>query len=83
MNLLSAFGGGLWIIILLIASGAAYFFVRAYKASQSGSSVYNPQLKRTLYSDKNVPIYKTGYFILGCIAVVALIGAIAIMISER
>jgi hypothetical protein len=66
------------ILIALPLIGALIFGYKAYKASKSGSIVYTKDQyggsKDAITSDKNVPIYKIGYFWFSVILVAATIG---------
>lgn len=81
MTLLSVFGGGLWIIILIGVIGtsiAAYFGLRS---SRSGSQQQTPGGQ--VYSDKNIPFYKTGGGVFAIILFIATIVAVIVMINDK
>ncbi len=67
---------------MLIAGGAGLFWYLAIKASKSGSKVQDKS-GTTVYSDENVPVWKTGYGIFAIILTVALIVAYFMMRSDR
>jgi len=81
MNLLSAFGGGLFIIPLLFLTGIVVFTISGIRSSKSGSKQQTQ--KGTIYSDKNIPFYKTwqAKFVLGLL--IALVIIIIWMYNER
>jgi CRISPR/Cas system-associated protein Cas5 (RAMP superfamily) len=81
MNLLSTFGGGLWLIPTITAIGAIVFGVFTYMSSKSGST---QQTKKGIeYSDKNVPFYQNGYFYFSLICLLATIVIIIWINSEK
>lgn len=65
----SVWGKQLWMLPLLTIAGALIFLLKAYKASKSGSKV--GQGNQTVYSDKNIPIYKIPFFWYGAVLIVA------------
>lgn len=76
MNILSAFGGGLWIIIVILGGGAALAWLAAYRASKSGSKQWNDRLGKYELSDKNLPIWKCkGPFWFAVMLTLATIGS--------
>lgn len=81
MNLLSAFGGGLWLIPLGLLIGAVWSAYRGIKYSSSGSQQQTGGGQT--YSDKNVPFHKTGAGLFSIILFVLFIGAVIWMISEK
>lgn len=83
MTLLSAFGGGLWIIVLLEFAGLAIFGYKGYMASKSGSRRQDQHTGEWVDTPGNIPFYKTGYGVLFLILLFATIATVWIMISER
>lgn len=81
MQILSAFGGGLFLIPLLILLAAAYSFYRGIKASKSGSTIQDKY--GTASSDKNVSFFQTGGGIFSIILFAALILVIILMLKDR
>jgi len=79
MTLLSAFGGGLWIIPTITFLGSLWSFYRGYRSSKSNSSLTNIRVDNT----GNVPIYQTSGFVFGCILLAATIGIVLWMNSEK
>lgn len=82
MNLLSAFGGGLWIIPVGLFLAAAWSAYRGYRSSKSGST-YQDKSGRQIESSDNVPFYKTGGGVFSIILTLALIVVIILMINDR
>lgn len=82
MYLLSALGGGLWIIPLITGLGALYSAYRGYKASKSGSFTID-QYGNRKDSDVNVSYFKTGGGVFSIILAVATIVFIIWMNSEK
>lgn len=82
MNLLSVFGGGLWIIPIGLFLGAAYSAYRGYRSSKSGSTYQNPD-GTTSSSNINVPFYKTGGGVFSIILTLALIAVIILMVNDK
>jgi hypothetical protein len=82
MNLLSSFGGGLWIIPVGLFLAAAYSAYRGYLSSKSNSV---QQLPGGGYKENtgNVPFYKTGGGVFCIGFTLALIGVIIWMIRDR
>lgn len=70
-TLLSAFGGGLWIVPLLVGVGALIFTYLGFRASQSGDAL------------GKIPFLKTGYGILAVFAWVAFIGILIWINAEK
>lgn len=82
MNLLSAFGGGLWIIPVGLFLAAIYSASRAIRSMKSGSTIQNRD-GSTTQSDKNVGWFQTGggWFAIG-FGLAAVIATL-VMIGER
>lgn len=76
-------GGGLWIILVLLAGGAAIFWYKAYVASRSGSKVQDGKTGKWVESEQNVPILKTGYGKFAAALTLALVVAFFMMLSDR
>ena len=70
MTLLSAFGGGLFIIPIGLFLAAVYSFYRGYKQSKSGS-LYNPGDGSSVDSNINVPFWKCTGTVFGYIFLAA------------
>lgn len=75
-------GGGLWIILVLLAGAAGLFWYLAIKASKSGSK-YQDKSGNTVYSDQNIPVWKTGYGKFAIALTIALIVVYFLMRSDR
>jgi hypothetical protein len=83
MYLLSALGGGLWIIPTILFLGSAYSFYRAYIQWKSGSAGYTGPNETWQESDERVNFFSIGATIFGITLLLATIGSIIIMYSER
>lgn len=82
----SIWQGGLWAIPTITTIGTIVFLFLAYKASQSGSKIQTKDERGvavTKYSDENVPIYKTGYFIFFIGFLIATIAIIITVNAEK
>lgn len=82
-NLLSVFGGGLFIIPLGFFLGAVWTLYRAYKASKSQPMEYDATGKLIPSKGGNVPIHKTTQFVYFSILLAAAIGSALLMISDK
>jgi len=82
MTLLYVFGAAQVFILLLIIGAIAFCLYRAYKASRSGSKVQDGKTGQWVYSDKNIPFFRTGWFYVSLIPTAFLIYAIIEVISE-
>lgn len=80
-------GGGLWVIPLVTLLGGLVFLYQSYKASKSGSVTHASSVtgrKASEYSDKNIPIHKTGgkfYFAVALFIATAVI--LLLMYSDK
>lgn len=83
MNLLSVFGGGLWIIPILILGGTIFFGVLGLKASQSGSRRQNTATGEWIETPGNIPFHKTGYGKFAIALAIALIVVIILMVNDK
>lgn len=74
----SGFGGGLWIILVLLFGGALTFLIISIVALRSGGT---RQLPDGSWVDAKITIWDTGYiwFSIGCFV----IGLIAVYIMRR
>lgn len=72
MQLLSAFGGGLIVIPILILAGIIIFTISGIRSSKSGST-----------SGGNISFVKTWQFVFALILTAALIGVTIWMYNER
>ena len=81
MQLLGVFGGGLWIIPVILFLAAGWSFYRGYRSSKSNSTITTYQGVQD--NTGNVPIYQTGGFVFGCIFIVALIAVIFLMAADK
>jgi uncharacterized membrane protein YhdT len=81
MNLLSTFGGGLFVVPLLFIIGIVVWMIAAIRSSKSGTKQQTPA--GTVYTDKKTPFTKTWPFLFACILIVILIGVIYWMVQER
>lgn len=82
MNLLSAFGGGLWIIPLLFLIGIVIWIISGLRSAKSGSAQQDLQ-HGTQYSDIKVPFVKSWQLKFAIFLALVLIGVIIWMYSER
>jgi len=82
MNLLTAFGEGLFIVPLLPFIGFCIFMYQAYKASKSNSTT-DMGTHGIKDNTGNVPIYKTGYFVLAIGCLLGAIGATIWILLEK
>lgn len=83
MTLLSAFGGGLWIIPLLLTFGAAWFLIVAIRKHNSGSHYQDQHTGKYVSTPGNVPLSKIGQFWFAVILTGAAIGAAIWMYLEK
>lgn len=83
MTLLSWLGGGLWIIPLLTSAGAVIFAILGYKSSKSGSHYLDRSSGKWVDTPGNIPFQKTGYGKFAIALVIATIGILFWMYSER
>lgn len=86
MNLLSAFGGGLFIIPVGLFLGCVWSFYRAYKQWKSGSAGYVTKPDGTTKweeSKEKVPFFSIGATWFGIILLAATIGSIIWMKLEQ
>lgn len=81
MNILSAFGGGLWVIPLLTLISTAYFGYKGYKASRSGHT--QQTRSGTVSGSENVPFNKTGWHWGFWLSLLVTIGIVIWMYNER
>ena len=82
MNLLSAFGGGLFIIPLGLFLGSLWSFYRGYRSSKSNSTTQDG-FRGVKNNTGNVPIWNTSGFVFGCILLAATIGTMLWMNAEK
>lgn len=82
MQVLSAFGGGLWIIPLLVIIGIVIWIISGIRSSKSGSQIQDLE-KGTQYSKQNVPFIKTWQFKFAIGLLVIMAGIIYVMYRER
>jgi hypothetical protein len=85
MNLLSALGGGLFIIPLGLFLASVWSFYRGYKQWKSGSGGYQKVngVDTWVESDEKVPFFSVGATIFGIILLVCAIGSFFWMQSEK
>ena len=85
MNLLNAFGGGLWIIPVGLISLSIYSLIRGYMKWKSGSGGYQKVngLDKWVESEDKVPYFSVGATVFGIILAAAAIGAALWMWSDR
>lgn len=81
MTLLSAFGGGLWIIPLGLLLASIWSAYRGYRSSKSNSTTQVPG--GIINNTGNVPFYKTGGGAFSIILFLALIVVCILMYSDR
>jgi uncharacterized membrane protein len=81
MTLLSVFGGGLFLIPLMILAGAAIFGYQAHKAHNSNSW----KRDRSGYHDNqgNVPYTEIGQFWFAVVLVASAIVVICLMVADK
>jgi hypothetical protein len=82
MKLLSAFGGGLFLIPLGLLLGALYSFYRGYKQSKSGS-LEDSGGGGTRESDINIPFWRCPATIYGYAFLIAAVASALMMWSDR
>lgn len=73
MTILSAFGGGLWIIPIILFLAAVWSTIRGIRFSQSGAQDGGPK----------IPFYKIGAGVFAIVLWLALIGVIILMLNDR
>lgn len=82
MNLLSAFGGGLWIIPLLLLFGVVYNVFRYIKQRNSGS--YYRDINGVKHpSDKPAPFFNHASVVFGLMFLAAFVGVVIWMINDK
>ncbi len=70
-----------WVLLVVTIGPALLFYYNAWRQSRSGSSQQIPG-GGTVYSDKNVPFYKTWSFVFAVIFTLAAIG-VAIWVNAE
>lgn len=75
------FGAGLWIIPTITFIGAVFFGVKAWISHTSGSILQTPT--GPIESTQNVPLYEIGFFWFFAALLVATIGIILWIRSEK
>jgi hypothetical protein len=86
MYLLSALGGGLWIIPLVLLLGSLWSFYRGYTQWKSGSGGWVTQpngTKKWVESDEKVNFWSIGATVFGIILLLAAIGSFVWMQLEK
>ena len=86
MYLLSALGGGLWIIPLVLFLASLWSFYRGYKQWKSGSGGYQKDSRGVdvwVESDERVPYFSVGATVFGIIFLVLAIGSFVWMQLEK
>ena len=85
MNLLGVFGGGLWIIPLILILGSAWFFYVGYRAWKSGTAGWTwiGNTPKWVESDKRAPFFSVGQVIFGLILFVAFIVTVILMVGDK
>ena len=81
MTLLSAFGGGLWIIPLLLILASAWSAYRGYRSSKSNSTTQTRS--GTIDNTGNVSFLKTSGGVFSLIFLAAAIIVTILMINDR
>lgn len=81
MQLLSAFGGGLWAIPSAVALAGLWLISRGIRAHNSGSKQQSE--KGWDVSEKKVPLFKIPQFFLGVALIIVAIAITIYMHSER
>lgn len=81
MNLLSAFGGGLWIIPVGFLLAALYSAYRGYRSSKSNSTTQTPG--GTIDNTGNVSYLKTGGGLFSLIFLAAALVSFLLINSDR
>ena len=82
MQLLSALGGGLWIIPVGLFLASLWSFYRGYQSSKSNSTTDRGAMG-VEDNTGNVPIWKTSGFLFGCILLACSICSFLWMQSEK
>jgi len=81
----SIWSGGMWIILVVIFGGSAFFFLKAFLQSRGGTLDYEKDekgLPKLTFDGKKIPVVKTPYFIFA-IALLGLgIGFIIVQVLE-
>lgn len=86
MTLLSIFGGGLFIIPILLLIGAGIFLYQTIKASKSNSTTQVDSGTPNVHVEDNtgnIPFYKIPQFIFVVILAIAAIVSVIMMISDK
>lgn len=83
MNLLSVFGGGLWLIPVGLFLAAAWSAYRGIRASKSGSRRQNTATGEWIETPGNEPFYNTGGGLLSIILFAVLIVVIILMVNDK
>lgn len=83
MTLLSAFGGGLWIIPLLLLFGAMWFLVIAIRKANSGSHYQDGRTGKYVDTKGNVPVSRIGQFWFAIVLAATAIGSTIWMYLEK
>lgn len=82
MQLLSALGGGLWVIPVGLLLASIWSFYRGYRSSKSNSTLQNGFIG-VKDNTGNVPIWETSGFIFGCGFLIASLGSFFWMLAEK
>lgn len=83
MTLLSALGGGLFIIPVGLFLASLWSFYRGYNQWKSGSGGYEGNPPKWVESEDRVPYFSVGATIFGIILLVCAIGSFIWMQSEK
>lgn len=83
MYLLSALGGGLFIIPLGLFLASLWSFYRGYTQWKSGSGGYEGNPSKWVESDERVPYFSVGATVFGIILLACSIGSFVWMQLEK
>lgn len=87
MTLLSVFGGGLFLIPLLLIGASAWSFYKAYKQRESGmrGRVVNPRTGQWEWkeSDEKLSYVEIGAFWFGVMFLCGFIATVVLMIADK
>ena len=87
MTLLGVFGGGLFLIPLILIGASAFSFYKAYKQRESGmaGTIIDPRTgeKKYVESDKKLSYTEIGAFWFGVMFLCGFIVSVVLMISDK
>lgn len=83
MQILSAFGGGLWIIPIGLFLAACWSAYRGYRSSKSGSHYQDQATGKWVDTPGNIPFVKTGGGLFSIIFLAAAVISALLMWADR